>query len=885
MPAALEGVPSPALVREVVSGRLGTTAAAQLLGDPLGHGAAEALAPGLLGEVHNTPELVRSKFKPGRRLTGYYRLGPAESPTERHLAVYWHSGPIGPGAEPSPHWPPPLIPPCLSWPGSATQVTSPGWPLTSRDGPARVGALACQHDSLPAEPATRAACQRRTGELDMIVKTDRDVSGARAAYVARSLGVLLSERCPGAVVAEPLGFSARDGASLWHHAQGTPLSELITRDPVGAELPVALVGRALRVLHDHALASRSLGVSEVLGTHDVTAEAAATLRAGEHIRVLLPAVGRAYDTLVATSIRSSQRGTTQGLTFLHGDLKSDNLLVDGEQVRILDLDRCSRGDPALDLGKFLADLCWWSRPGSRGPPTSPGPFVTRTARPLTTAGAVPRYSPRCSSSSSRHAGMPCTTRCGHPGPRPGGGRGHDTRRCVGCAMTTSLDLDARAATWLAELDPALAQLAHALPPVSAGGQWLLHDARWTPGQGCRLAYRSPASASAPVFLDVNVTPSGWAHRDYRDDDMLPGLASATDPAAVAALLGTLDGEVVEQCWVEPVRYRPASRCVLRYRVRTASRETALFAKVFQAGEFAALSPVITSLADRAGVPELVPEVVALWPQLQAVLVRAVPGRSASSVLSDPRVPAAERLAVARRVGRLLAQFHQQSGIEAPSWSAADQLAGLADSMAAADCAEGRLAAHYRSVLELLAVAPPAETHPVLAHGAFRAGQVVLGDDGHLTALDIDGICHSDRGRDLGNVLAYLMWQGVRQPQQRHAMEAAGRAILSAYEEVAGPLDEPSLDWWRAAGLLQVAARRFRRLETRDWTLTPILVERAAELLRPPRTRQAPHAAADLLDPRWMSGVLRVALAPAQRSADPLQVETAEPLSPSSGRRP
>lgn len=451
-------------------------------------------------------------------------------------------------------------------------------------------------------------------------------------------------------------------------------------------------------------------------------------------------------------------------------------------------------------------------------------------------------------------------------------------------MTTSLDLDARAANWLAELDPALAQLAHALPPVSAGGQWLLHDARWTPGQGCRLAYRSPASAPAPVFLDVNVTPSGWAHRDYRDDDMLPGLASAADPAAVAALLGTLDGEAVEQCWVEPVRYRPASRCVLRYRVRTASRETALFAKVFQAGEFAALSPVLTSLADRAGAPELVPEVVALWPQLQAVLVRAVPGRSASSVLSDPRVPAAERLALARRVGRLLAEFHQQSGIEAPSWSAADQLAGLADSMAAADCADRRLAAHYRSVLELLAVAPPAETHPVLAHGAFRAGQVVLGDDGHLTALDLDGICHSDRGRDLGNVLAYLMWQGVRQPQQRHAMDEAGRAILSAYEEVAGPLDEPSLDWWRAAGLLQVAARRFRRLETRDWTLTPILVERAAELLRPPRTRQAPHAAADLLDPRWMSGVLRVALAPAQRSAAPLQVESAEQLSPSSGRR-
>lgn len=368
MPAALEGVPSPALVREVVSGRLGTTAAAQLLGDPLSHGAAEALAPGLLGEVHHTPELVRSKFKPGRRLTGYYRLGPTESPAERHLAVYWHSGPIGPGgravtalASPADPAMPQLV--RLSDPGYLAGLAAH---LAGRPG---LASASLRVTTIRYRPGQRHVLRASAGpgELDVIIKADRDISGARAAYVARSLGVLLAERCPGAVVAEPLGFSARDGASLWHRAQGAPLSELITRDPASAERHVALVGRAVRVLHDHALGSRSLGVSEVLGTHDVTAEAAATLRAGEHVRVLLPAVGRAYDALVATTIRSSQGGTTPGLTFLHGDLKCDNLLVDGEQVRILDLDRCSRGDPALDLGKFLADLCWWSpapKPGS-----------------------------------------------------------------------------------------------------------------------------------------------------------------------------------------------------------------------------------------------------------------------------------------------------------------------------------------------------------------------------------------------------------------------------------------------------------------------------------------------------------------------------------------
>jgi aminoglycoside phosphotransferase (APT) family kinase protein len=45
---------------------------------------------------------------------------------------------------------------------------------------------------------------------------------------------------------------------------------------------------------------------------------------------------------------------------LHGDAKADNLVAEGDRVILLDLDRCAWGDPALDLGKLIADLRWWA---------------------------------------------------------------------------------------------------------------------------------------------------------------------------------------------------------------------------------------------------------------------------------------------------------------------------------------------------------------------------------------------------------------------------------------------------------------------------------------------------------------------------------------------
>jgi aminoglycoside phosphotransferase (APT) family kinase protein len=46
-------------------------------------------------------------------------------------------------------------------------------------------------------------------------------------------------------------------------------------------------------------------------------------------------------------------------TFTHADFKSDHLLTTPQGLTLIDFDTCTLTDPALDLGKFLADLEWW----------------------------------------------------------------------------------------------------------------------------------------------------------------------------------------------------------------------------------------------------------------------------------------------------------------------------------------------------------------------------------------------------------------------------------------------------------------------------------------------------------------------------------------------
>jgi aminoglycoside phosphotransferase (APT) family kinase protein len=389
-----------------------------------------------------------------------------------------------------------------------------------------------------------------------------------------------------------------------------------------------------------------------------------------------------------------------------------------------------------------------------------------------------------------------------------------------------ITLDAGTAATLAELDPSLASLPRAFRTCSGQGPWRLHDVRWTPGEVCRLAYIDDATGQHGLFA-VEISGDEWGRYGWRDDTALPALTAAADPAEVARRLEAVLGEPVE-CVVQPVRYRPGSRCVLRYDVVGASGSSTFFAKALQPDAYARIAALYTEPAVHA--TGLVAEMVAWWPDLHVAVGRSVDGRTASSILSDPEVPTDAKIRLGHDLGDLLARFHDLTVEPGSTWSADQQVITLADAMAAVECADPAIGIRLGAILDTLAASMPEPGERVLGHGSFRAGQVMVTPDGQPVLLDVDEVRHSDREQDLGVALAQMTWQGIRHPNQQKDLLEAERELLASYEKAAGELRPDALHWWRAAGLVQVAVRRFRRLEVSAWRMTDTLAEAAEALL-------------------------------------------------------
>lgn len=356
-----------AWIGEVLAGHLGAETVAEVARNPLDHGVGDLLEECLPDGWSEPLVLLRTKYKPSRKLTAYYRLssGPND-PEPRHLAVSWC-----------------VQPAATDGPRHALTATSangllqvslspadPSMPQLARltDQEHLVGVLA-ELTGGPDGPVTRVRVRTvryRPGQRhvldvgrglsaeDVYVKTDRDDSGARAVPVARGVAPVLAERCPGVGVVEPLGYLGSDRAAFWRRVPGGPLGRRLAVDPATGVTLLRLVGRALRTLHD-AVDPALAGVS----TRDVASEATTTLRAGEHVTALLPATGRTYAGLVCEIVGTLDRLPAEPLAFAYGDAKCDNLMVHRDEVRILDLDRACAAEPALDLAKLLADLRWW----------------------------------------------------------------------------------------------------------------------------------------------------------------------------------------------------------------------------------------------------------------------------------------------------------------------------------------------------------------------------------------------------------------------------------------------------------------------------------------------------------------------------------------------
>jgi Ser/Thr protein kinase RdoA (MazF antagonist) len=177
---------------------------------------------------------------------------------------------------------------------------------------------------------------------------------ARAFGVANRVVDWLDAHPEGLQGNRPEAMSQEDCVILYPHAPGVPLSHQLHRSPRWLASQLKIIGRALATMHSGPEALQA-GLKE----NTFANEAKVVKRASEHIQVLLPGAYEKIVNILDTVQKQYADLPQEKPTFTHSDFKADHLLSTPQGLTLIDLDTCTLTDPALDLGKFLADLEWW----------------------------------------------------------------------------------------------------------------------------------------------------------------------------------------------------------------------------------------------------------------------------------------------------------------------------------------------------------------------------------------------------------------------------------------------------------------------------------------------------------------------------------------------
>ncbi|HVF26474.1 MAG TPA: aminoglycoside phosphotransferase family protein [Anaerolineales bacterium] len=177
---------------------------------------------------------------------------------------------------------------------------------------------------------------------------------ARAFGIANRVVDWLDANDQGLQGNRPEAMSQGDGVIFYPHAPGVPLSHQLHRSGRWLATRLKIIGSALANMHNGPETLKA-GLKE----NTLTNEAKVVRRASEHIQALLP---RTHDKILEIVDRVEahySRLPQETPTFTHSDFKADHLLCTPRGLTLIDFDTCKLTDPALDIGKFLADLEWW----------------------------------------------------------------------------------------------------------------------------------------------------------------------------------------------------------------------------------------------------------------------------------------------------------------------------------------------------------------------------------------------------------------------------------------------------------------------------------------------------------------------------------------------
>lgn len=181
-----------------------------------------------------------------------------------------------------------------------------------------------------------------------------------------------------------------------------------------------------------------------------------------------------------------------------------------------------------------------------------------------------------------------------------------------------------------------------------------------------------------------------------------------------------------------------------------------------------------------------------------MVMRRVPGETiARKILRDEQYEPARGVLV-RQLGQFAAGLHGLT--DRPQFEPApDPLAALREQLDGF-AADGQRSEVFELAYAELAASPPPARAPVLLHGDFRLGNLIVGPDGLRAVLDWELTHLGNPAEDLGWLCVKAWRFGARPPV---AGLGSREELLTAYREAGGAgISLAELRWWEILGTLR-----------------------------------------------------------------------------------